>query len=89
VPPKSGNRFHRICADRADAEQSTKLSIDTSLPLCHLSLKKGPEGLGHLLMVLHHHHHHHLETVAQIGLEVQKMVAAGMEDSETTFPHMD
>jgi hypothetical protein len=32
---------------------------------------------------------HHLETVEQTGLEAQKVVVAGMEDSETTFPHMD
>jgi hypothetical protein len=31
---------------------------------------------------------HHLETVAQIGLEAQRVVVAEMEDSETTFPHM-
>jgi hypothetical protein len=33
--------------------------------------------------------HHHLEAVAQIDSEAQKMVVAGMEDSETAFPHMD
>jgi hypothetical protein len=32
---------------------------------------------------------HHLETVAQTGSEAQKVVVAGMEDSETAFPHMD
>jgi hypothetical protein len=32
---------------------------------------------------------HYLETVSQIGLEAQKMVVAGMEDSEMAFPHMD
>jgi hypothetical protein len=31
---------------------------------------------------------HHLETVAQTGSEAQKVVVAGMEDSETTFSHM-
>jgi hypothetical protein len=33
--------------------------------------------------------HYHLEVVAQIDLEAQKMVEVEMEDSETSFPHMD
>jgi hypothetical protein len=32
--------------------------------------------------------HHHLEAVAQIDSEAQKMVVAGMEEDEKSFPHM-
>jgi hypothetical protein len=33
--------------------------------------------------------HHHLEAVAQTDSEAQRMVVVGMEESKTTFPHMD
>jgi hypothetical protein len=48
--------------------------------------QKGPGGLGHLLIVLLHHH---LEVVEQTDSEAQRMVVVEMEESETTFPHMD
>jgi hypothetical protein len=86
VPLRSGNRFHRICADRADAEQQQAFNRHFSPPLS-LITNKGLGGLGQLLMVLLLHH---LEMVAQTDSEAQKVVvAAEMEDSETTFPHMD